>query len=154
LIFRLEKSKLELLVKYDLTQYPNREFVRQRIIDFSYNLPKQVTLIHDNAAQFISIDFSQYNINAVKTSVAAPNMNTYIERLIGSIRREAFDHFLLFSEKQIKKIATEYVRYYNHYRVHQGLGNIPECGKFSTFGKIQKNSVLWDLHHHYFRSSA
>jgi len=50
-----------------------------------------VTSIHDNGSQFTSIDFSQYNIKAVNTSVAAPNMNAYVERLIGTVRREALD---------------------------------------------------------------
>jgi len=43
-------------------------------------------------------------------------MNAYIERIIGSIRREALDHFLLISEKQVRKIVQEYIDYYNHYR--------------------------------------
>ena len=47
------------------------------------------------------------------------------ERLIGSIRREAQDHFLLFSEKQVRKITAAYVDYYNHFRPHQGIGKIP-----------------------------
>ena len=105
-------------------------------------------------SQFTSIDFTQYNIKAVKTSVASPNMNVYVERLIGSVRREALNHFLLFSIKQIARIISVYVNYYNTLRPHQGIHRIPECENIPTVGKIQKKSVLWDLHHHYYRSSA
>ena len=45
-------------------------------------------------------------------------MNAYTQRAIGSIRQEALDNFLLFSEKQVRKIILEYVEYYNHQRPH------------------------------------
>ncbi len=81
-------------------------------------------------------------------------MNVYVERLIGPVRREALDHFLLFSEKQVTRIISEYVNYINTLRLHQGIHRIPECGNNSPIGKIQKELVLWNLHHHYYKSSA
>ncbi len=151
LIIQLRTRKI---VRWRLTEYPTREFVRQQIIDFTYDLPETVTLIHDNGSQFTSIDFTQYNIKAVNTSVAAPNMNVYVERLIGSVRREALDHFLLFSEKQVTRIISEYVNYYNTLRPHQGVKHIPEGGSIPVVGRLKKKSILWSLHHHYYRSSA
>jgi putative transposase len=79
-----------------------------------------------------------------------PNMNAYTERLIGSIRKEALDHYLLFSEKQVRKIIKEYVNYYNP----QGTGRIPERVVTSTTGIIKTESILGGLHHNYYRSSA
>ncbi len=151
LIIQLKTRKI---VRWRLTEHPTREFVRQQIIEFTYDLPETITLIHDNGSQFTSIDFTQYNIKAVNISLAAPNMNVYVERLIGSVRREALDHFLLFSEKQVTRIISEYVNYFNTLRPHQGIQRIPECGNHLPIGKIQKESVLWNLHHHYYRSSA
>ena len=53
-------------------------------------------------------------------------MNALAERLIGSVRREALDFYLLVSEKQIMKILHEYIDYYNSKRPHQGIEqNIP-----------------------------
>jgi hypothetical protein len=46
--------------------------------------------------------------------------------LIRSVRREALDHFLLFSEKQVRGIVSEYVDYYNTMRPHQGIHRIPQ----------------------------
>lgn len=104
-ILELKSRKI---VKWSLTQYPCREFVKQRIIDYSEEYPTSY-LIHDNDAQFVSIDYSQYNIKAVNTCVSASNMNTYVERVIGTIRREALDHFLMISEKQVQNIVKNYV---------------------------------------------
>ena len=110
--------------------------------------------MHDNDSQFISIDYSQFNIKAVNTCIAAPNMNTYVERVIGTIRREALNHFLLISEKQVRNIINNYVNYYNHFRPHQGIGRIPDEISEQGTGVIKKKEILSGLHHHYYRSSA
>ena len=104
------------IIRYDLTENPSREFVKQRIQLFSEEHPEKKTLIYDNAPQFTPIDYSWYDINGVNICTSAPNMNAYVERLNCTIRREAVDHFLLFSEKQVRKIVKEYVEYYNYQR--------------------------------------
>jgi putative transposase len=81
-------------------------------------------------------------------------MNAYVERLNGTIRHEALDHFLLFSEKQIRKIIREYVDYHNHHRPHQGIGRIPDGEINKAIGNVKKERILGGLHHHYYRSSA
>ncbi|MBL7006576.1 MAG: transposase [Spirochaetia bacterium] len=155
LIIQLHSRKI---VTCKLTQYPCREFVRQQIIDFSQSFSNSY-LIHDNDSQFTSINFFDYGINGVTTCVASPNMNVYIERFIGTrfigtLRREAFDNFLVISEKQIKHIIENYVRYYNNQRPHQGLNRIPENPILEKTGRINRESVLSGLHLNYFRSSA
>jgi putative transposase len=142
------------IIRYDLTENPCREFVKQRIELFSEDIPGEKTLIYDNALQFTSIEYSWYNIKGVNICTSAPNMNAYTERVIGSIRREALDHFLLFSENQVRKIIKNYVSYYNEKRPHQGINRIPAGGINSTTGNILKEPVLGGIHHHYYRSSA
>jgi len=68
------------IIRYDLTGNPCREFVKQRIQLFSEDFPEQKTLIYDNAPQFMSIDYSSYDIKGVNTSLAAPNMNAYTKK--------------------------------------------------------------------------
>ena len=150
LILELKSRKI---VKWSLTQYPCREFVKQRIIDFSDDYPASY-LIHDNDPQFVSIDYSQYNIKAVKTCISAPNMNAHVEWVIGTIRREALDHFLMISEKQVKNIIKNYIHYYNHFRPHQGIKRIPDEISENGTGVIKKKEILSGLHHSYYRSSA
>jgi putative transposase len=150
LIMQLHSRKI---VACKLTQYPCREFVRQQIIDFSEEFPKSY-LLHDNDSHFTSINYFDYGINGIKTCVASSNMNVYIERLIGTIRREALDNFLVISEKQVKHIVKNYVRYYNNQRPHQGLNRIPENPILKKTGSINKEAVLSGLHYNYFWSSA
>jgi len=81
-------------------------------------------------------------------------MNVHVERVIGTIKREALDHFLLFSEKQVSKIIKEYVHYYNNFRPHQGIDRIPNGYPEYGSGAIKKKPILSGLFHHYYRSSA
>ena len=113
--------KTRRIARFDLTENPCRGFVKQRIELFSEDFLDKKTQIYDNAPQFTSIDFSWYDIKGVNISTAAPNMNAYTERVIGSIRREALAHLLLFSEKQVRRIVEEYIDYYNHLHPHHML---------------------------------
>ncbi len=143
------------LVQWRMTEHPTREFVRQQLIEFEEFLNNEhAYLIHDNGSQFLGLDYSDYGITDKSTTVRSPNMNAYAERFVRSIRQEAIDHFILVFEKQVKKIVDEYVIYYNKYRPHQGLGDIPEKSFFSKVGDIKYDDVLFGLHHHYYRSSA
>ncbi len=65
-------------------------------------------MIHDNASQFY-LDFLSYGIKGVRTSIQAPNMNSIAERFVGSVRREALDHFLIINRNQVKNILAEYI---------------------------------------------
>ena len=167
-LFIILELRSRRIIRFDLTENPCREFVKQRIVMFSEDIPGKKILIHDNDAQFSSIDYSWFNIKSINTGPYAPKagrkqafcspmhpgMNAFVERLNGSIRREALNHFLLFSEKQIRKIIRDYVLYYNHQRPHQGICKIPSGDQISGIGKIRKEPVLGGLHHSYYRSSA
>ncbi len=78
--------KTRTIVRFDKTENPCREFVKQRIELFSEKYEGQKkTLIYDNAAQFTSINYSWYDIKGVNICTSAPNMNAFVERLNGSI---------------------------------------------------------------------
>jgi transposase InsO family protein len=142
------------IIQLAVTRNPTREYVKQQIIEFEQKLDHFVYIIHDHAAQF-NINYIDYSIKGIKTTVEAPNMNALAERFIGSVRREALDYYLLISEKQIMRILQEYKDYYNSKRPHQGiLQKIPKGYKPQFHGKVQKIPILGGLCNHYFRSAA
>ena len=88
-----------------------------------------------------SFDFI-FEANGTKvkpTAVKAPDMNAYIERFIGSLRRECLNQLMIFSEIQLKHVVREYVQFYNTQRPHQGINNqIPK----PPTQKLEKGQVV------------
>ncbi len=60
-------------------------------------------------------------IRQVVTALRSPWQNAYVERVIGSIRRECLDHVIVLGERQLKRVLSEYVDYYNRIRTHLSL---------------------------------
>jgi transposase InsO family protein len=95
-------------------------------------------------------------MKSVPTVPYSPNMNAFAERFVRSIRQECLDHFVIFTENQLRNIVKEYIHYYNNYRPHQGLKGIPN-GPPETrnnTGPIKSKQVLFGLHRHYYREAA
>ena len=51
----------------------------------------------------------------------SPWQNGYVERVIGSIRRDCLDHVVIFSASHLRRVLTAYADYYNSVRTHLGI---------------------------------
>ncbi len=60
-------------------------------------------------------------IEQVLITARSPWQNPYVERLIGSIRRESLDHLIIFNEKHLRRVLKQYFLYYNNERSHQSF---------------------------------
>ena len=86
------------------------------------------------------------------TSFRAPWQNGYVERLIGSIRRECTDHLIVVNAEHLQRILAEYAAYYNEVRTHVSLGkDAPDTRPVERFGDIVAHPILGGLHHRYAR---
>ena len=83
---------------------------------------------------------------------ASPWQNGFAERLIGSIRRECVDHFIVLGEAHLRRILQAYARYYNVIRTHWSLDkDAPVSRPVQRIGSIKSHAILGGLHHHYLR---
>jgi transposase InsO family protein len=83
---------------------------------------------------------------------ASPWQNGFAERLIGSIRRECVDHFIVLGEAHLRRILRAYARYYNEIRTHRSLyKDAPVFRPVQRTGIIRSHALLGGLHHHYVR---
>src|SRR2546430_3688071 len=82
-----------------------------------------------------------------------PGRIPYVERLIGTVRRECLDHVLIFGERHLRRILALYSSYYNQTRTHLALGKDAPLrravqGSGTTdmiFGKDNQEAV-WGLY--------
>ena len=83
---------------------------------------------------------------------ASPWQNGFAERLIGSIRRDCVDYFVVLGEEHLRRILQTYARYYNNIRTHWSLNkDTPVSRPVQRIGNIKSHALLGGLHHHYVR---
>jgi transposase InsO family protein len=86
------------------------------------------------------------------TAPASPWQNGFAERLIGSIRHECVDHFIVFGEAHLRRLLRAYASYYNDIRTHRSLDkDAPVSRPVQRAGIISSRPILGGLHHHYVR---
>jgi transposase InsO family protein len=95
---------------------------------------------------------TQQRIRDRPISPRSPWQNAYVERLIGTLRRECLDHVLIYGERHLRRILTLYSLYYNETRTHLGLGkDTPLRRSVQRSGTIVTIPMLSGLHHSYAR---
>jgi len=146
------------ILHFNVTANPKSSWTVQQLRNA---LPCDYTpkyLIRDRDGKFsneVSNCINNMGIKQIVTAYKSPWQNCYVERVIGSIRRECLDHFIILNENHLRKVLKEYLKYYNKYRTHLGLEkDSPEKRSIEKFGSVQTEPVLNGLHHRYFRKAA
>ena len=94
-------------------------------------------------------------MSPVRTSFESPWQNGVAERWIESCRRDLLDHIIAVNERHLKRLLSEYVRYYHEDRTHLGLGKgTPNYRTRSRpSGRVLSQERLGGLHHRYDRAA-
>jgi putative transposase len=116
-------------------------------------------LIRDRELAFaaISATAEAMAITEVLTAPRSPWQNAYIERFIGSVRRECLDHVIVFNAVGVRRLLKRYVAYYERSRTHLALKkDAPVSRRVSppTDGRIIAIPEVGGLHHRYERRAA
>ena len=87
-------------------------------------------------------------VDEIKTVPYTPRSHPFIERLIGTIRREFLDHTLFWNDADLEKKLAHYQIYYNHNRTHSSLdGDTPtEVAGGTSKLCATLNSYSWKAH--------
>ena len=94
-------------------------------------------------------------MSPVRTSFESPWQNGVAERWVESCRRDLLDHVIAVNERHLKRLLSEYVRYYHEDRTHLGLRKgTPDYRIRSTAsGRVLSEERLGGLHHRYVRAA-
>ncbi len=62
-------------------------------------------------------------VKPIRTLPMAPHLNCVIERFIRTIKSECLNKMLIFGERHLEYLTSEFVQHYHKERAHQGLDN-------------------------------
>jgi putative transposase len=95
------------------------------------------------------------SIKPVRTSFESPWQNGVAERWVESCRRDLLDHVIAVNERHLKRLLSEYIRYYHDDRTHLGLGKGTPGGRAYSVarGSILSHERVGGLHHRYDRAA-
>jgi putative transposase len=96
-------------------------------------------------------------IEEVVAAPRSPWQNPYVERLIGSIRRECLDHVIILNERHLRRVLSSYFQYHHDARTHLSLDKDcphPRPVQPASAGNIIAFPEVGGLHHRYERRAA
>src|SRR3990172_4032617 len=96
-------------------------------------------------------------VREVLIAARSPWQNPFVERLIGSIRRECLDHVIVLDEKHLRRILRDYLAYYHDSRTHLALEkDAPNSREVEPpdRGNVVAIAQVGGLHHRYSRRAA
>jgi transposase InsO family protein len=153
----LEHRRREVL-HFNVTDRPTSGWVAQQIVEAFANRETPGYLIRDRDGVYgneVRRRLQSLSIEEVLTAPQSPWQNAYAERLIGSIRRECLNHFIILNTRHLKKTLAAYFRYYHRSRPHLALEKqCPIERQIMKEGAIIEIEELGGLHHRYERVAA
>ena len=112
------------VIHFNVTGHPTAAWTAQQIVEAFPEETAPRFLLRDRD-QIYGDEFRRrvhgMKIEEVMTAPHSPWQSPYVERLIGSIRRECTDHIIILGERHLRGILKSYFAYYHRTRTHLSL---------------------------------
>jgi transposase InsO family protein len=148
------------VIHFDVTRNPTQAWLARQITEaFPWNTAPRF-LLRDRDASYGQTFRDRVQAMAIEEVVTAPRspwQNAYVERIIGSIRRECLDHVIIFDEHHLRRALSAYFQYHHHSRTHLSLDkDCPEPRPIQppSAGTVVAFPQVGGLHHRYERRAA
>jgi transposase InsO family protein len=164
-VIEVERRRVHLA---GITAHPTGAWVTQQarnlLMDLDERVPRFRYLIRDRDAKFTAAFDTVYaaaGMEVVRTPPRAPQANAFAERWVRTVRSDCLDWTLVWNERQLQQVLTEYLRHYNTVRPHRALGLQPpvparmltDVERFSRLPVVERVDVLSGLVHEYRRAA-
>jgi putative transposase len=146
------------ILHINVTRHPTSAWIVQQLREaFPFESAPRY-LVFDRDAKYgleVPIAVKFLKIAPIRTSFESPWQNGVAERWIESCRRDLLDHVIAFDERHLKRLVTEYVRYYHEDRTHLGLAKQTPANRSPSIsgGHVIAIPRVGGLHHRYQRAA-
>jgi putative transposase len=142
-----------------VTDHPTAAWTAQQLREaFPWDeAPRYLLRDRDHAFKAWANTATAMDIHEILTAPRSPWQNAYVERFIGSVRRECLDHVIVCTESGLRRVLNAYVEYYLRSRTHLALDKDAPVSRpvaSPADGGIVAISQLGGLHHRYERRAA
>ena len=155
-VLRHDRRKV---VHFNVTAHPTAEWTAQQIVEAFPEDHAPRFLIRDRDSiygSFFQERVKHMGIEQVVIAYRSPWQSPYVERLIGSVRRECLEHFIVLNEAHLQRILTSYFEYYHESRAHLSLERnapVPRRVEHPSEGKVIAIPQVGGMHHRYRRAA-
>jgi putative transposase len=145
------------ILRFNVTRSPNALWIVQQLREAWPYVPAHRFLLFDRDSKFgtdVISEVRDLGSHPTRTAFRCPWQNGVAERWVGSCRRDLLDHMIVLNEQHLKRMLSEYIRYYHEDRTHLGLAKDTPTGRpveirSGTEGTIHSFPRLGGLHHRY-----
>jgi transposase InsO family protein len=146
------------ILHFNVTRQPTSTWVIQQLREAFPFEPSHKYLIFDRDTKFgpeVQAAVKAMGSSPKRTSFRSPWQNGVAERWIESCRKDLLDQVIVFNERHLKRLLSEYVRYYHEDRTHLGLNKETPGGRIRSAhcGGVIAQARLGGLHHRYDRAA-
>ena len=123
-IFLVLAHERRRILRFNITLNPTAQWTTQQIVEaFPWDEgPRYILRDRDGIyGKHFQRRVKNMGVGQLITAPGSPWQNPYVERMIGSIRRECLDHLIVLNERHLRKILASYFRYDHRWRVHHSL---------------------------------
>lgn len=148
------------IVHCHVTEHPTAAWTAQQVVDAfpwdeapRYLLRDRDRIYGDVFRQLVR----NKGIEEVLIAPRSPWQNPYVERVIGSIRRELLDQVIVLNKRHLTRLLQPYLGYYHRYRTYRALDMdtpVARCVQPPELGRVREVPEVGGLHHHYERIAA
>jgi putative transposase len=113
------------ILHLNTTAHPTAEWAAQQVVE-AFPDDTAPRWLHRDRDRIYGAVFQRrvagMGIAEVVSAPASPWQNPFVERVIGTIRRECLDHVIVVNESHLRRVLRSYLPYYHRCRTHLGLG--------------------------------
>ena len=116
------------IIHFNVTEHPTSAWIAQQLVEaFPFDTAPPY-LLRDRDGKYGERYRTRACSLGIKELVIAPQspwQNPFVERVVGSIRRDCLNHVIVLNQRHLRRILRAYVDYYHGSRTHLSLNKDP-----------------------------